>query len=83
MRKDGVSDFGWNILCFIKGYIEEKGYPPSLGDVAAGVHLSRTHVVHEMTYLMAWGYVYRERGVPRSIVLLKDFDCPPLGSEDD
>ncbi len=60
------------ILDFITGFIEDKGYPPSIRDIASGCSISSPSVAqYYVTALERDGYISRRREISRSISLTK------------
>ena len=61
------------ILDFIRGEIEEKGYPPSVREICAGVGLKSTSTVHaHLNNLEKEGLIRRDATKPRALELLDD-----------
>lgn len=59
------------ILEFLHDFLEEKGYPPSIRDIARACGVSSTSVVdYNMDILEREGYLRRDREVSRGIELL-------------
>jgi len=59
------------ILEFIREFIEEHGYPPSIRQIQEGCGLSSTSVVdYNLRVLEQMGYIRRDREVSRAIELL-------------
>jgi repressor LexA len=68
MRKLGVSKTRENILRFINGFIDDKGYAPTVRDIVKGCNLSSTAVVqHHLHILEREGRIHRDPRVVRSI----------------
>jgi len=83
MRKPGISDTRESILKFIQGFIDEKGYAPTVRDIMKGCNLSSTAVVqHHLNILEREGRIHRDPGVVRSIQMAeKDVvEVPLLGA---
>jgi repressor LexA len=71
MRKPGVSETRQRILKFIRDFVEERGYAPTVRDILKGCRLSSTAVVqHHLNILEREGYIHRDPEVFRSIQLL-------------
>ena len=75
------------IMEFIRGFIEEKDYPPSIRDIQFGCGISSTSVVdYNLRRLEEKGLLRRDREVSRGIELLdgtrrgRTVDVPVLGS---
>jgi repressor LexA len=80
-----LSDRQKKILDFITAFIEERGYSPSVRDVARGCDIrSSTVAQYHLNILEREGYICRDRTVPRSIVLPNKraglIDIPLLGT---
>ena len=76
-----------HIMEFIRDFIEEKDYPPSIRDIQFGCGISSTSVVdYNLRRLEEKGLLRRDREVSRGIELLdgrrrgRTFDVPVLGS---
>lgn len=70
MRKLGISKTREGILKFIHGFIDEKGYAPTVRDIVKGCNLSSTAVVqHHLHILEREGRIRRDPRVVRSIQL--------------
>src|SRR5207244_3545036 len=60
-----------SILTFIRNFINEKDYPPSIRDIQDGCDISSTSVVdYNLKALERLGYIRRDREVSRAIELL-------------
>jgi repressor LexA len=60
-----------HILNFIDDFLRDKGYPPSVRDIAAGCGISSTSVVaYNLNKLEAAGYIRRHSDISRGIELL-------------
>ncbi|MCY3506591.1 MAG: transcriptional repressor LexA [Chloroflexi bacterium] len=75
------------IMEFIRGFIEEKDYPPSIRDIQFGCGISSTSVVdYNLRRLEEKGLLRRDREVSRGIELLdgtrrgRTVDVPVLGA---
>ncbi|PIU55992.1 MAG: repressor LexA [Chloroflexi bacterium CG07_land_8_20_14_0_80_45_17] len=83
MRKPGISETRENILKFIQGFIDERGYAPTVRDIMKGCNLSSTALVqHHLNILEREGHIHRDPRVVRSIQLMeKDIvEVPLLGA---
>lgn len=70
---DTKRDKQTEIYEFIKKQIIEKGYPPSVREICAGVGLSSTSTVHgHLARLEKKGLIRRDSTKPRTIEILKD-----------
>jgi len=59
------------ILDFIKREIEQKGYPPSVREICAGVGLKSTSTVHaHLNHLEAQGLIRRDSTKPRALEVI-------------
>lgn len=59
------------ILEFIKKEIEQKGYPPSVREICAGVGLKSTSTVHaHLNHLEEQGYIRRDSTKPRALEVI-------------
>ena len=62
-----------NILGFIRGFLEEHPFPPTVRDIQAGCGISSTSVVdYNLRILQREGYLHREAEVSRGIELRGD-----------
>jgi repressor LexA len=60
------------ILRFIRDFIRDKDYPPSIRDIQEGCNISSTSVVdYNLKALERLGYIRRDREVSRAIELLE------------
>jgi len=83
MRKPGISGTRENILKFIRDFIDERGYAPTVRDITRGCSLSSTAVVqHHLNVLEREGHIRRDPEVVRSIQLTKReiVEVPVLGT---
>jgi len=59
------------IINFIRDYFQDKGYPPSIRDIANGCHISSTSVVtYNLDRLEEAGYIRRHSDIARGIEFL-------------
>lgn len=59
------------VMHFLRSYIREIGYPPTLREVADGVRLrSVSSVHHHLRTLEDLGYIRRDLARPRGLVIL-------------
>jgi repressor LexA len=59
------------ILTFMREFVEENSYPPSIRDILGGCDISSTSVVdYNLKALERMGYIHRDREVSRAIQLL-------------
>ena len=67
---DDLSAKQQGILDFLREFIDEKTYPPSIRDIQAGCEISSTSVVdYNLKRLEEKGYIRRDREVSRAIEL--------------
>ncbi len=60
------------IYDYIKEYVNEKGYPPSVREICAAVHLSSTSTVHShLEKLEKKGLIRRDPAKPRTIEIVE------------
>jgi SOS-response transcriptional repressor LexA len=58
------------VLVFIKSFMNNYGYPPTVREIAKGTDIGSTSTVHSsLNALEQKGYIYRDVGQSRSIVL--------------
>ena len=70
MKREGLSPKQQSILSFIDNFLAEKGYPPSLREIARGCHISSTSVVeYHLNILQREGYIRRDSEIARGIEL--------------
>jgi repressor LexA len=79
MRKPGVSATRERILQFIREFIDNRGYAPTVRDIVKGCSLSSTAVVqHHLNILEREGHIHRDPEVFRSIQLADRKVAVPL-----
>lgn len=72
VRKPGLSERQKSIFKFIRDFIAEKGYPPSVRDIVRGCHISSTSVVeYNLNILEERGLIRCDDNVSRGIELLQ------------
>ena len=60
------------VLEFIKGYIKDNEFPPSIREICYGVGISSTSVAnYYLSRLVGWGLITRLPGVARSIRVMR------------
>ena len=70
MRKIGLNTTRENILQFIHGFIDERGYSPTVRDILKGCEISSTAVVqYHLDVLEKEGRIHRDPEIFRSILL--------------
>ncbi|MEX2081544.1 MAG: S24 family peptidase, partial [Dehalococcoidia bacterium] len=82
-----VSSKQQQILAFLRDFVDEKDYPPSIRDIQEGCSISSTSVVdYNLRKLEEMGYIRRDREVSRGIEILgrggrrpRTVDVPVLG----
>lgn len=73
MTKGKISDKQLEILEYIKSWILQKGYPPSVREICEAVHLKSTSSVHaHLETLEKHGYIHRDPTKPRTIEICDD-----------
>ncbi len=60
------------VYAFIKAYIQEHTYPPTLQEIADACYMSRTNVTRYIDRLQGMGRLARDPGRSRGITLLDD-----------
>jgi len=71
MRKPGVSETRQRIFKFIRDFIDDIGYAPTVRDILKGCKISSTAVVqHHLNILEREGHIHRDPEIFRSIQLL-------------
>ena len=72
------------VYAFIKQYIQQYGYAPSLREIASGCYLGTSSVLRHLDRLEAWGRLARDPGRARSMRLMSQSSEaePTLGMED-
>lgn len=70
-----------DVLTALTAAIQDKGYPPSIRQLAKAVGLtSPSSVKHHLDILDEMGYIRRTPGQPRALELLKDVTGKPYGT---
>lgn len=73
MSKGKISKKQSEILEFMKNYLQDKGYPPSVREMCIGVNLKSTSSVHShLETLEKNGYIKRDPSKPRAIEIVDD-----------
>lgn len=68
--KIGMTDKEKEIIVFIKGFIEEKGYSPTVREIAKGVNLSSTSSVYfYLSRLREVGHINYIDSSPRTVTI--------------
>jgi len=67
-----------NVFNFIKTYLNDKGYPPTVREIGKGVNISSTSVVsYYLKHLEARGLITREASTSRAIRLIEPAQPQP------
>ena len=75
----GLSAKQQGILDFVRKFIRDKDYPPSIRDIQLGCNISSTSVVdYNLKALERLGYIRRDREVSRAIELLDGTGRRPM-----
>lgn len=78
MAKFALSDKQRKIIAFLRTFIEDKGYPPSIRDIQAACGISSTSVVdYNLRILERNGYIRRDHDVSRGIEILDETRARP------
>nr|MBC7245770.1 transcriptional repressor LexA [Chloroflexota bacterium] len=60
-----------NILDFIRKFVQENGYPPTIREIGRAANISSTSVVnYNLNILQAKGYIQRDREISRGVKLV-------------
>jgi repressor LexA len=62
------------VYAFIKAYIREHTYPPTLKEIGKGCYMSRTNVTRYVDRLQGMGRLARDPKRARGITLLDEHD---------
>lgn len=77
-----LTDRQKQILAFIRGYVTERGYPPSIRDIGVEVGLSSSSTVHShLQRLERKGYLSRAKSKPRSLQLAESRTADTIRAE--
>jgi len=69
------------VLAVIRAFIGANGYPPSIREIGARVHLtSSSSVLEHLKNLQRLRLIRRDPTKPRAIVLLDSGGCPNCGA---
>lgn len=72
-RSQGPNERQKKILQFLKDFLREKGYPPSVREIGKAVGLKSSSTVHGyLSKLEEYGFIRRDPTKPRAIDLLED-----------
>lgn len=62
------------IFAFIRKHTEEKGYPPTVREIAAALNISSTSTVYnDMNVLVDAGYLIKDPSKPRALVIAEPY----------
>ncbi len=65
------------ILDFIRGFVRDHGYPPTVREIGTNVGISSTSVVdYNLRILTERGYVKRDQEISRGISVIEDEEAP-------
>jgi SOS-response transcriptional repressor LexA len=64
------------VFDYVCNFIAERGYAPSTRNIAKACQLSKSTVLYNLDKLEAWGWLTRERGVARSLRVLRKCKVP-------
>jgi repressor LexA len=65
------------VFAYIGAYIEQRGYPPSVRDIARACQMSTTSVHYALTKLEDLGWIAREPRVARGLRVLRHDEAAP------
>ncbi|MGQ9494489.1 MAG: transcriptional repressor LexA [Anaerolineae bacterium] len=61
-----------NILDFIRKFVQENGYPPTIREIGRAANITSTSVVnYNLNILQAKGYIQRDREISRGVKLVE------------
>ncbi|WP_446899618.1 transcriptional repressor LexA [Clostridium sp. LBM24168] len=73
LKKKQSSEKQLEIFKYIKSYVEQKGYPPSVREICSAVGAKSTSTVHRhLEKLEKDGYIKRDAAKPRTIEIVAD-----------
>lgn len=58
------------VYIYLRDYIQDEGFAPSLREIAAGCDLSVSNVVYHLKRLQQWGFIARAPHKARTILLV-------------
>lgn len=61
-----------NIFNFIKQHIAQNGFAPTIRERAAACYVGRSSVIRHLDRLEKWGWISRQEGKSRSIIVERD-----------
>jgi repressor LexA len=59
------------VFQYVRDYIEQHGYPPSMRNIAQDCQMSVSTVCYNLDKLEAWGWLTRQPHMPRSLRILR------------
>jgi sulfur relay (sulfurtransferase) DsrC/TusE family protein len=59
----------WEIFVFVRDYLAEHQHAPTVREIADGVFVASSTPYRHLDKLVGMGWLHREMGIPRSIVL--------------
>lgn len=62
------------VYAYIKEYRRQHGNSPSIRNIAKACYLAGATVIRHLDKLEAWGWIEREPGVARGIILVEEKD---------
>jgi repressor LexA len=65
------------VLDFVRGFIDEHSYPPSIPEIASGIGRTYSSVREQLERLERMGYITREPHVARSLTLTEKAGASP------
>jgi len=73
----GLTHTQQGIMHYLRTYIKDVGYPPSVQEIADGVKLrSKSSVLYQLRTLEALGHIRRDHNRPRGLVILAEEATP-------
>jgi SOS-response transcriptional repressor LexA len=59
------------VFIFIEEHIKTEGFAPSIREISAACYMGRSSVIRHLDKLEKWGWLQRQEGKARSIVLTR------------
>lgn len=70
-----------NILDFMKSEIKTKGYPPTVREICAALHIKSTSTAHkDIASLVEQGYLRKDPAKPRALMVVDTDEAPAAAS---